>query len=70
MSCVCQALASVHCYLVVTCWERADRLALVFYIYCLCVSFPCNLDLNNRVTHTFYLDVYTSKHATDFCLVR
>ena len=29
MSCVCRALASVHCCLVVTCWERADPLALV-----------------------------------------
>ena len=29
MSCVCHALASVHCCLVVTCWERADLLALV-----------------------------------------
>ena len=29
MSCVCHALASVHFCLVVTCWERADLLALV-----------------------------------------
>ena len=29
MSCVCHALASVHCCLVVTCWEKADLLALV-----------------------------------------
>ena len=29
MSCVCHALASVHCCLVVTYWERADLLALV-----------------------------------------
>ena len=29
MSCVSHALASVHCCLVVTCWERADLLALV-----------------------------------------
>ena len=29
MSCVCHAFASVHCCLVVTCWERADLLALV-----------------------------------------
>ena len=26
---VCHATASVHCYLVVTCWERADVLSLV-----------------------------------------
>ena len=29
MSCVCYAFASVYCCLVVTCWERADLLALV-----------------------------------------
>ena len=29
MSCVCHAFVSVHCCLVVTCWERADLLALV-----------------------------------------
>ena len=29
MSCVFHAFASVHCYLVVTCWERAELLALV-----------------------------------------
>ena len=29
VSCVSHAFASVHCCLVVTCWERADLLALV-----------------------------------------
>ena len=29
MSCVCHAFESVHCCLVVTCWEKADLLALV-----------------------------------------
>ena len=29
LSCVCHALLSVHCCLVVTCWERAGLLALV-----------------------------------------
>ena len=29
VSCVFHAFASVHCCLVVTCWERADFLALV-----------------------------------------
>ena len=27
--CVCHAFTSAHCCLVVTCWERADLLALV-----------------------------------------
>ena len=29
LSCVSHAFASVHCFLVVTCWVRADLLALV-----------------------------------------
>ena len=29
VSCVSRAFASVHCCLVVTCWERADLLVLV-----------------------------------------
>ena len=29
VSCVSHAFASAHCCLVVTCWERADLLALV-----------------------------------------
>ena len=29
VSCVSHAFASVHCCLVVTCWERVDLLALV-----------------------------------------
>ena len=32
---------SVHCCLVVTCWERADLLALVGDVYCIFVTFPC-----------------------------
>ena len=53
VSCVSHAFASVHCCLVVTCWERADLLALVGDVYCgilcqvwyLIVSFPdlCSL---------------------------
>ena len=30
---------TVHCCLVVTCWERADLLALVGDVYCICVTF-------------------------------
>ena len=29
MSCVCHAFASVHCCLLVTCWERTELLALI-----------------------------------------
>ena len=43
MSCVYHAFASVHCCLVVTCWERADLLALVFMSNCDCVTLPCGI---------------------------
>ena len=43
MSCVCHAFASVHCYLVVTCWERADLLALSCEAYCDFVTSPCGI---------------------------
>ena len=32
---VCCAVVSVPCSLVVTCWERADLLAVVFVVFCL-----------------------------------
>ena len=31
---VCSAIVSVPCSLVVTCWERADLLAVVFVVFC------------------------------------
>ena len=31
---VCCAAMSVFCNLVVTCWERADLLAVVFVVFC------------------------------------
>ena len=40
MSCVCHAFASVHCCLVVTCWERADLLPLACDVYCVYITFP------------------------------
>ena len=43
MSCVCQAFASVHCCLVVTCWERADLLALFVMFNYVFVTFPCGI---------------------------
>ena len=42
MSCVCNAFASVHCCLVLTCCERADLLALVCDVNCGFVTFPCD----------------------------
>ena len=32
--CVCNAVVSVPCSLVVTCWERADLLDVVFVEFC------------------------------------
>ena len=43
MPCVFNAFASVHCYLVATCWERADLFALVFDVYCVFVTFACGI---------------------------
>ena len=39
--CVSHAFTSVHCCLVVTCWEKTDFLALVGDVYCIFVTFPC-----------------------------
>ena len=43
MSCVSRAFASVHCFLLVTCWEKADLLALVGDVYCIFVTFRCGI---------------------------
>ena len=43
LSCVSHALASVHCCLVVICWERDVLLALVGDVYCIFVLFPCGI---------------------------
>ena len=43
VSCVSHAFVSVHCCLVVMCWERADLLALVGNVNCIFVTFPCGI---------------------------
>ena len=35
--------ASIHCCLVVTCWEIADVLVLVGDVYCIFVIFQCGI---------------------------
>ena len=41
---VCHAFLSVHCSLVVTCWERANLLALLYVMLsCVFVTFPCGV---------------------------
>ena len=55
MSCVCHAFASVHCCLMVTCWEKAD---LLFVFHCVFVTFPCG-----NLGQVWYLIVL----IPDFC---
>ena len=43
VSCVSHAFVFVHCCLVVTCWERADLLALVGDVYYIFVTFSCGI---------------------------
>ena len=39
---VCHAFLSVHCNLLVTCWEMAGHLTLLYVMfYCACFTFPC-----------------------------
>ena len=44
VSCVSRhAVASVHCCIVVTCWESADLFAIVGDVYCIFVTFSCGI---------------------------
>ena len=43
VSYISHAFATVHSYLVVTCCDRADLLALVGDVYCSFVTFPCGI---------------------------
>ena len=43
VSCVSHAFASVHCCLVVTCWESTDLFALVGDMYYILVTFTCGI---------------------------
>ena len=41
--CLVYAFPSIHCYLVVTWWERADLMAIVCdVLFCYC-QFPCGI---------------------------
>ena len=74
MSCVSHVFPSVNCCLVVTCWERADLLALVGGVYLflllshvgqvgyLIVSFP---DLCRLFTFILTLDQNKSEQMPD-----
>ena len=41
--CIMLSRASIHCCHVVTCWERADFLALVGDVHCIFAIFPCEI---------------------------
>ena len=44
MLCVCHVSLSDRCSFVVTCWERADLLALLCVtFFCVFVTFPCGV---------------------------
>ena len=43
VACASHAFASVHCCLVVTCWEMAELSALVGDVYCTFVTIPCGI---------------------------
>ena len=43
MSCVCHAFVSVHCCLVVTCWERTDLLSLFCDVKLCFVTVSCGI---------------------------
>ena len=47
--------ASVHCCLVVTCWERADLLAHVCDVNCVFVTFPCGTCILGQVWYLIVL---------------
>ena len=50
---VCHAILSVHCNLVVTCWERAGLLTLLYVMFLFCFStFPCGV-----LGHVWYVIV-------------
>ena len=71
---ICYMLNVYMCF-AVTCWERADLLALVCGVYCEFVTFPCGIlgqvwylivsipDLCTYFFHSLSLDVWTCSLA-------
>ena len=43
VSFVSHAFTSVHCCLVITCWERVYLLVIVGDVYCIFVTFQCDI---------------------------
>ena len=58
---VCHAFLSVHCSLVVNCWERVSLLALLYVMFsCVFATFPCGV-----IGQVWYLIVL----IPDLCLL-
>ena len=53
--------ASVYMYFVVTCWERADLLALVCGVYCEFVTFPLVSWVNTLTYFNFTGQIFAHK---------
>ena len=64
MSCVNHAFASVHCCLVITCWERADSWLSCVMLNCVFVTFPCGY-----LGQVWYLIVSIPDPLDNFCSV-
>ena len=60
---VCHAVLSVRCSIVVTSWERAEPLALLYVMFsCVFVTFPCGV-----FGQVWYLIIIVS--IPDLCLL-
>ena len=63
--CLCHTVMSVSCSLVVTCWERADLLTLLYVFLCFC-HFPiwvsCDTWLYRFLIVAFFLTYYNFFH--------
>ena len=66
MSCVCHAFASVYCCHVVTCWERADLMALVCDVKLCFVPFPCGILGQVRYLIVSFPDLCRHSHLDIF----
>ena len=71
--CLCRIVLYVSCSLMVTCWEKADFLALLY------VTFPCVLSLSHRypgsvwfyrfLIFAFFLTLHINYRDKDFYIV-
>ena len=75
MSCVCHAFVSVHCCLVLTCWEGlTSRLSFVMF-HCVFVTFPYGIlgqvwYLIVSIPESCHLSYYEKSHEVLHCKTR